>query len=187
MTPADFVYVIQALLCAAVLIWFFSEPWQTLWTAVSRQRLFELRDRLFDLAADGRISFSDPAYLEAREYLNYSIRRTHTNTFGQFVVGVITLAENGPHGETVLDTVERVQDEAMRRELREILFSSVAVEVGHMVIRSPLLWVLLPVVVCVVALSAGGEALAKKMFQWLTLTLDSRDQQNAHVAVRAAR
>lgn len=179
MTPADFIYVIEALLGAAALIWFFSGPWQTLWTAVSRQRLFELRDRLFDLAADGRIGFSDPAYLESREYLNFSIRRTHTNTFGQFVLGAITLAEVGTPGETVLDTVERVQDEPIRRELREILLRSVATEVGHMFIRSPLLWVLLPVVVSVAALSAGGEALASKMFQWLTLTLESRDHQYA--------
>ena len=180
MTPADFIYVVQALLCAAVLIWFFSGPWQTLWTAVSRQRLFELRDRLFDLAADGRIGFSDPAYLEAREYLNFSIRRTHTNTFGQFVLGAITLAEVGTLGETVLDTVERVQDEPIRRELRDILLRSVAAEVGHMVIRSPLLWMLLPAVVGVVAFSAGGGALASKMFEWLTLTLEARDGQYAH-------
>lgn len=51
-----------------------------------RQRMFEIRDELFDFAAEGNISFDDPAYGSLRSLLNGYIRFAHkmslTRTFG---------------------------------------------------------------------------------------------------------
>lgn len=42
-----------------------------------RQKLFALRDELFDYAADGNIDFGDPAYRLLRNFLNGTIRFAH--------------------------------------------------------------------------------------------------------------
>lgn len=42
-----------------------------------RQKLFALRDELFDYAADGNIDFGDPAYWLLRNFLNGTIRFAH--------------------------------------------------------------------------------------------------------------
>src|SRR5437667_11487736 len=42
-----------------------------------RQRMFTLRDQLFDIAASGRIAFDDPAYGKLRSMINGYIRFAH--------------------------------------------------------------------------------------------------------------
>ncbi len=44
---------------------------------VFRQGMFALRDELFDFAADGNISFEDPAYVLLRQLMNGFIRYAH--------------------------------------------------------------------------------------------------------------
>jgi hypothetical protein len=46
-----------------------------------RQKLFVLRDEVFDLAATGQMAFSDPHYVQTRQFLNAMIRYTHRITF----------------------------------------------------------------------------------------------------------
>ena len=79
MTPEEFHGVISLLVAIAVLLWFFTHPWQHFCVDVARHRHFMLRDRLFILAVDGRIEFSDPTYRLLREWLNDRIRLAHTN------------------------------------------------------------------------------------------------------------
>lgn len=47
----------------------------------SRHQLFKVRARLFDYAAQGQISFQEPAYVELRRMLNGMIRFTHRLTW----------------------------------------------------------------------------------------------------------
>lgn len=143
MPEQDFMLVIEALLCAALLVWFFSMPWQSLWTAVSRQHLFELRDKLFDIAADKRIEFSDPVYRQLREYLNGCIRFAHKITFGSLVAGVVCLGPQTQKKYDLQEIIESVTDEKVRQELRDIFRKSAFILLRHMVIRSPLVWTLL--------------------------------------------
>lgn len=143
MTEQDFIIVIEALLCTAILVWFFSNPWQSLWTAVSRQELFELRDRLFDIAADERIEFSDTAYKQLREYLNGCIRFAHKITFGSFMAAAAYPGSLAHKKYNLPEAIERVTDEEVRQEMRDIFLKSVFILLRHMVIRSPFLWILL--------------------------------------------
>jgi hypothetical protein len=46
-----------------------------------RQKLFVLRDEVFDIAAAGQMGFSDPHYVQTRQFLNAMIRYTHRITF----------------------------------------------------------------------------------------------------------
>ena len=143
MTTQTFVIAMEALVCAAFLVWFFVRPWQDLWVAVSRQHIFELRDRLFDIAADGRIEFSDPLYMRVREYLNGCIRFAHKITFGSFLAGVISLDTATPRRHSLWNDIDRLAEGALKGELQDIMRKSLLVLLGHMVIRSPLLWLLL--------------------------------------------
>jgi len=63
-----------------------------------RQRLFAIRDELFDYAAAGHISFDHPAYGTLRTLLNRSIRFAHKLRFSEALL--IVLAERvwpNPH------------------------------------------------------------------------------------------
>ena len=66
-------------------IWFFYGPWNQYVTDALRQYLFDIRDEIFLLAADKKISFTEPAYIAIRERLNLTIRYAHKLTFGDFV------------------------------------------------------------------------------------------------------
>ena len=143
MTEQEFILVIEALLCIALLVWFFSMPWQSLWTAISRQQLFELRDRLFDIAADERIEFSNTAYQQLRDYLNGCIRFSHKITFASLMVGALFPGLQTHKKYNLPEAIEGVADERVRQEMRDIFLKSAVILVRHMVIRSPFLWILL--------------------------------------------
>ena len=66
-------------------VWFFYGPWNQYVTDALRQYLFDIRDEIFLLAADGKINFSHPAYSAIRERLNLTIRFAHRISFGDFV------------------------------------------------------------------------------------------------------
>ena len=63
-----------------------------------RERLFTLRDELFDYMWGNDLPFDDPAYLKLREYLNQGIRLAETFTLPIFltVVGGLILARRLP-------------------------------------------------------------------------------------------
>ena len=54
----------------AMFLWFFYGPWQAFWADWYRQEIFSARDRLFDLAARGVVSFNDEAYREDQSGMN---------------------------------------------------------------------------------------------------------------------
>jgi hypothetical protein len=70
-----------------IALWAF---WYYLWKPqridIVRQKLFALRSKLFDVAADGVVSFDDPAYTQLRLLLNGMIRFAHRASFPALVV-----------------------------------------------------------------------------------------------------
>ena len=71
------VRIVRFSLCAIFTLIIFYACLRAYYLDVFRQKLFALRDELFDFAADGGIDFSDPAYLELRQDLNGLIRFAH--------------------------------------------------------------------------------------------------------------
>ncbi|MDE0534358.1 MAG: hypothetical protein OXI01_23340 [Albidovulum sp.] len=80
----------------ALTIRFFAGPWQSFCVASTRQRLFELRDRLFSLALDGRIEFDDPVYRATRDWLDGRNRRADGNIIGVLIAFLIAHRGNVP-------------------------------------------------------------------------------------------
>jgi hypothetical protein len=60
-----------------------------------RQDLFSIRDELFDYAASGRISFSDPAYRLLRQSMNGFIRYAHQVTVFRIVMAFLVWKVTG--------------------------------------------------------------------------------------------
>ncbi len=72
------------LVCLIVIFVFVLWPQQVL--DETRQRLFALRDDLFDYAQKGNIEFSNPAYCMVRSHLNRLIRNAHIFSIWQLVM-----------------------------------------------------------------------------------------------------
>jgi hypothetical protein len=73
---------ISLVLLSAFLVLFYG-PWQNFCTDMTRQMIFRRRDKLFDLAADGRLDFASEEYRSLRSFLEGLIRFAHELTWPQ--------------------------------------------------------------------------------------------------------
>ncbi|HOP78677.1 MAG TPA: hypothetical protein PLD05_14400 [Thermogutta sp.] len=64
---------------------YFYIPYQAYRLDLFRQRLFEIRDELFDKAADGVIDFKSPLYRKTRDIINGYIRFGHRYRCGYLI------------------------------------------------------------------------------------------------------
>jgi hypothetical protein len=76
----------DALLALAGLLCLFYGPWQIVCTNLSQQIISEHRDRLFDMALDGRLAFDSEAYRAAFRILNDLLRFARTLTWQELVM-----------------------------------------------------------------------------------------------------
>jgi len=114
-----------------------------------RQRLFALRDELFDFAAGGGLGFSDPGYTRSRMLLNSMIRFTHKLTFSRLVLSTIgrelcsrtererTIGER-PYRQ-LMEAIDNVPTDAARAKLLSIHSRTAMYIVRHLVLGSPLM------------------------------------------------
>ncbi len=80
MTVAELNNIVQSILFLIVLTFIIFKWWPEQRIDILRQRLFALRDELFDFAMDGYVRFDDPAYQLLRDLLNGTIRYAHNLT-----------------------------------------------------------------------------------------------------------
>jgi hypothetical protein len=112
-----------------------------------RDRLFAVREKLFDYAAQGGISFDDPAYTKLRMLINGLIRFAHRLTFMRFAMGVLFMEwRDQPCDKKLLvewrEALNALPPEASR-ELRDLHGSAIVLVVRHLVTGSPLMLALL--------------------------------------------
>lgn len=74
----------QSIICIAVLMPLLLKLWSGARLDSFRQKMFVVRDELFDYAASGKIEFNDPAYRLLRQSMNGHIRYAHQLTFFVF-------------------------------------------------------------------------------------------------------
>ncbi|WP_029582929.1 hypothetical protein [Bradyrhizobium sp. URHD0069] len=65
-------------------------PWQWACTDFARQKLFEARDHIFDMAANGDLNFKSQEYRAIRRSLEMNIRFAHDLTLPNFLVLLIS-------------------------------------------------------------------------------------------------
>jgi hypothetical protein len=73
----DILYVIANLVAIAAGFALFYYGYRSYRVDLLRQKLFVLRDQLFDYAATGAVAFEEPAYITTRRMLNGMIRFAH--------------------------------------------------------------------------------------------------------------
>jgi hypothetical protein len=133
-----------------------------------RDRLFALRDDLFDYAADGNVEFDEPAYFKLRALINSLIRFAHRLTFTRFLMGFLFTSWKGygSHENPLAEWYRAVADvpDKQQQRLKEIHAEALVMVVRHLISGSP-------VMVAALIFFAAGSALnglTKKLLQSFT-------------------
>jgi hypothetical protein len=113
-----------------------------------RQRLFALRDEMFDYAMEGSISFGHPAYRLLRKSMNGFIRYGHNLTFFRMTVIMLQwrLVSGQPATKWADDwncALKSIPDEKVRDKMQQFHTRSLALVANRLVLGSPFLIALL--------------------------------------------
>jgi cbb3-type cytochrome oxidase subunit 3 len=168
-----YLLIVMPLYLAIVVVLIYG-PWQRLMVDMARQRLFELRDEIFDLAADGQVSFDDAGYREVRSTFNTMIRFCHVATWPVVVTGSrladdrepslhdLTASLPDPVREKVVDNIK-----AASNTLVLLLWSRSPLLLAITALVAPLL-----AVATLVALLLNGKPLLTRMAAALSQRID---------------
>jgi len=109
----------------------------------TRQKLFAIRDELFDYAADGGIGFDEVAYGRLRTLLNSLIRFSHRLTFSRLVFSSVAAEfvtpqiSERPH-QKLTNAIDAIPSEEAKTKLRDIHRRIALCIVRHLITGSPL-------------------------------------------------
>ena len=178
MTMNLFVNAMGTLVSLLSLWAFYSFAYRDYRRDVYRQKLFRLRNELFDLAAAGEISFETPAYQTLRTTINGFIRFAHRMQFGGFVI-FLALEESAN------DETPHVFAQQWEKQLGE-LAPPTAVKLNRILMRvhrttaeqlvlcSPLLLAIIVPPLMVVAMKNLGQVVWRKPYEWCRSLIQNR-------------
>ncbi len=127
-------------LIAVGVVWFYG-PWQTLCIDWARQRLFEARDQLFDLAAQGKMSFNSTQYVELRRGFETTIRFAHKVSWPRLLC-FWALLPSVEAKSSVVDALERISDPEIKKDVLRIIYKVAKAVTILLVSRSLILLVI---------------------------------------------
>jgi hypothetical protein len=108
----------------------------------TRQRLFAIRAKLFDMGIDGRLDFKSPAYTMTRDLLNGSIRFTHDCSVVRLLVMRFSFGKKRPQTAVLFENefARATQNlpEATRKELQGLHRATSTAMMRHVIMRSVL-------------------------------------------------
>ena len=172
MTQKEFIDVTELLVSFVILLWFSSGAWRAFLISNSRYRYVIMRDRLFLMAANGRIEFSNPAYRNLRDALNTKIESAPSSTIGTLLTFVLHTKVYQQFYESRrvyddYDDIDKIKDESVRSDLREIENTIAAVWMDHMLLPSPALCTLVGIIASPLAIIPFLPLFAFK-FGWIS-------------------
>ena len=156
-------------LFVAWLIWY--QFWIPYRVDYFRQRLFKLRDELFEYAAAGHLEFAHPVYTDLRLTINALIRYGHRVTIWRIVMSMVSLARSrnshvaDSYAESRKQT-ERIENEETRNRIYGFRNEISRIMAAHMVLISPM-------TIAVVAAIAIYLRACKKMMKSLSAARDA--------------
>ncbi|KVQ97039.1 hypothetical protein WK10_18490 [Burkholderia ubonensis] len=119
-------------------------PLQSFIVDAVRQRFFEIRDGVFDAAARGEISFSDPHYVKFRTHMNALLRNAHECTIWRMLtLSMIGLKIFGKPAESDLNPFAEAPEIIQQAHKRAAIWIGV------------LMWLRSPVVILLSTLGFG--------------------------------
>jgi len=170
--PIEALATVLMLVVLAIIVY---GPWQTYCTDYCRQVLFELRDEVFDLAADNNLSFESNEYRTIRAAIERNIRFAHTLTFWRFALMYLHFKHHAELGQKseITRAIEGVADSETREKLNKLFMRVTKANLKMMVAKSPLLILILAVGGCCLLIThAYGKA--KSQF-WAYLSTKTGD------------
>ena len=137
--------LIQGAIAIGLLMWFFLRPWQEQVIDVARHELFVLRDRIFDMATDGKLDRESAVYLKARDTLNRRTRYLHESTLKSYLaVEFVHARDTEPTVWELGKLIDAVEDDGIRDELSDIFDKVAAITLIQMAKRSLVVLILGP-------------------------------------------
>ena len=133
---------ILGIVLAAALMLVVQGPWQWFCTDRTRHLLFVQRNRLFDLAADGELSFDDEVYKGVRSHIENLIRFAHETTWFRYAViafGIRKEIRSASVNVSCIDKlISKIENENTKAKVKEI-YNQSAKEMVFMLIRKSFL------------------------------------------------
>ncbi|HHM05234.1 MAG TPA: hypothetical protein ENJ19_05770 [Gammaproteobacteria bacterium] len=162
---------------------FFYWVWQQYVIDSTRQQLFELRDALFDLASDGEISYDSEAYVILRKMFNTYIRFAHELNWIH-VVAYMMLArqKRGEISRSALRVehlIKEILDRRARKKVEEMVAQLHMVSMWHIVRRSLLLMLMVPIVFIISFFFMASANVVAKLYKKLGVILDAKAYSEA--------
>ncbi len=129
-----------------------------------RQKMFAIRDEMFDYAADGNIGFDHPAYSLLRQQMNGFIRYGHQLTVFRFLMTVIahkiagrqTTATWFSEWQKALDSIDQY---SVRKKLEDFHDRGMRLAIKRLLVGSPLLWMIFLLFTVVVLAEGAAKGL----------------------------
>ncbi len=127
-----------------------------------RQRMFAIRDELFDYAAAGNIGFNDPAYRLLRQSMNGFIRYAHQLTFFRVCMADLHRRTSGEEQRMVWHdkwqhALDQVDDEDVKERLMDFHFQSLQLTMNRLVLGSPILILMVAAAIIALVLRDGWQ------------------------------
>ena len=128
---------IELIVAVAVFVWFFYGPWQSLVVDALRQTIFKMRDDLFLMAADRRISFESPEYKIVRQKLNLLIRYAHAATWTH-LLAVSACVKDGDRKPkfSIKEVASKIEDKEVAARVTQIYREALMLTALALVVRS---------------------------------------------------
>ena len=103
-----------------------------------RQTIFERREKLFDLAAQGSLDFKSEEYRQLRDHLNKSIRFAHEMSFWKFVINWAAMrkVKYSSPSPSIPALLKSINDPATRDSVSKLLEDTSAALLIAMAARS---------------------------------------------------
>jgi hypothetical protein len=110
-----------------------------------RQKMFSIRDEMFDYAADGNIAFDHPAYVMLRHQMNGFIRHGHQLTVFRCLMTVAIRKVEGVNLNTswhseLQKSLDSLPDPTVRETLMTFYQRSMWLAAKRLLLGSPVLW-----------------------------------------------
>ena len=167
----------------AWLIWY--QFWIPYRVDYFRQRLFKLRDELFEYANAGHLEFTHPAYTDLRLLINALIRYGHRVTIWRIVMSMVSLARSG-NSHVANDyaewreRTERIENEETRNRIYAFRSEISKIMAAHMVLISPM-------TIAVVGVIAIYLRARENMLKSLSVARERIELLNVELATAKAR
>lgn len=144
MDIAQLTAILESLICLALIIILLFSLLPTHNLVSFRQKMFELRDELFDFAAAGKIGFNDPAYRLLRQLMNGFIRYAHRLTFFSLCTTLLKVWAGDEKisyawEEKWQGALKNIKDDSTRKEMEQFHAREVQLVAFHVVEHSPAL------------------------------------------------